>query len=147
MTRAQYPRILTQVLNPLFSLSRTHQQYLPFQLTNLVRRTGFSLFVAVNQLSPWWSTATSSASQEEATQHQLLSQIRRMVAMTQSDSQRMLAMEHMPFAGDAKQEGIMRERLVEWLVKNEVNNDPAVSAAMKRAIERRNAEIEGDGEG
>ena len=70
-----------------------------------------------------------------------------MVAMTQSDSQRMLAMEHMPFAGDAKQEGIMRERLVEWLVKNEVNNDPAVSAAMKRAIERRNAEIEGDGEG
>ena len=147
MTRPHFPRILTQVLNPLFSLSKTHQQYLPFQLTNLVRRTGFSLFVAVNQLAPWYSTATSSAAQEEATQHQLLSQIRRMTGMMQSDSQRLLALEHTPFAGDARQEGIMKERLIEWLVQNEVRNDPAVSAAMKKAIERRNAEIEGDGEG
>ena len=67
--------------------------------------------------------------------------------MMQSDSQRLLALEHTPFAGDARQEGIMKERLIEWLVQNEVRNDPAVSAAMKKAIERRNAEIEGDGEG
>jgi hypothetical protein len=147
MTRPHFPRVLTHALNPLFSLLPSHQLYLPFQLTNLVRRTGFSLFVAVNQLAPWNSTTSSSAAQEEATQTQLLSQIRRMVTMTQQDSQRLLALEHMPFAGDSRQEGIMKERLIEWLVQNEVRNDPTVSATMKRVIERRNAEVEERGEG
>lgn len=147
MTRAHFPRILTHVLNPLFALSPGHRPYVPFQLTNLVRRTGFSLFVAVNQLAPWYSSAPSSAAAEEAQQNTLISQLRRTLALTQQDSGRLLALEHMPFAGDARQEGIMKERLVEWLVQNEVRNDPAVSAAMNRAIERRNVEMNGDGEG
>lgn len=67
--------------------------------------------------------------------------------MNQADSQRLLALEHMPFAGDHGAEGRMKERLVEWLVENEVRNDPTVSKAMKAAIERRNAEVEAEGNG
>jgi hypothetical protein len=147
MTRPEYPRILTYVLNPLFKLSRAHPPYLPFQLTKLARQTGFSFFIAVNQLAPWWSATPTNGVQEEAVQNQLLSQIKRIVGATNQDSQRLLALEHAPFAGNARSETAMRERLVEWLVQNEVRNDPGVSAAMKRAVERRNAEVAGDGEG
>jgi hypothetical protein len=148
MTRPAYPRILTYVLNPLFSLTKgAHPPYLPFQLTRLARQTGFSFFIAVNQLAPWWTATRQNGAQEEVAQTQLLSQIRRLVAATTQDSRRLLALEHAPFAGDARRETGVRERLVEWLVQNEVRNDPGVSAAMKRAVERRNAELEGDGEG
>jgi hypothetical protein len=147
MTRPHFPRLLDQVLNPLFTLFN-HPPYLPFQLTKLIRQSGFSLFAAVNQLAPWYSGgAAGNTPQEEAKQNQLLVQMRRLLSMTQQDSQKLLALEHVPIAGDARMEGVMRERLVEWLVQNEVRNDPLVSAAMQRAIERRNAEIEGHGDG
>ncbi|KIW01771.1 uncharacterized protein PV09_06943 [Verruconis gallopava] len=148
MTRATEPALLRYVLNPLLSAlpGFRHPPYLPFQLVKLARQTAFSFFIAVNQLAPWWAPPATAA-QEEAVQNQLLSQIRRIVAATTLDSQRLLALEHAPFAGSARSESAMRERLVEWLVQNEVRNDPAVSAAMKRAIERRNAEVDAHGSG
>ena len=60
--------------------------------------------------------------------------------MTNQDAQRLLALEHAPFVHDERREAALRERLMAWLVQNEVRNDAGVSAAIRRVIERRNME-------
>jgi hypothetical protein len=151
ITRPQWPRALTHFINPTLAfLTRGHHPpILPFQLIKLLRSATFSFFIALNQLAPWWANTTTptNAAQEEIAQAQLLSKIKQIVGATNQDSQRLLSLEHAPFRGNKRGEDKVRERLVEWLVQNEVRNDPAVASAMRRAVEKRNAEAGAEWEG
>lgn len=93
----------------------------------------------MNQLAPVWSTPTSP-DQAEAVNNQILAQLRGQLVAANQDTQRLLAMEHAPFKGDVAAEKVLRERLKEWLVRNDVRNDPRVAAAIRRVHERVNGE-------
>lgn len=62
------------------------------------------------------------------------------------DAGRALEMEGRPWVGDEAEERRVKQALVSWLVQNEIRNTSEVQSAIKRVVERKNAEVvEGDG--
>jgi hypothetical protein len=75
-----------------------------------------------------------------------LNQVRGLASLTAQGTQRLLGLEVAPFAGgeNAGGEGRLKLQLKNWLVQNEIRNEQGVDAAVRRVVERRNAEARGE---
>jgi hypothetical protein len=50
--RPTFPAIAAKLLNPLYRMSGTHPEILPFQTLEMARKIAIATFIAVQQISP-----------------------------------------------------------------------------------------------
>lgn len=143
ITRPFYPPILSKFVNPILARTALHPSYLPFQAISLARRISVSIFIAINQLAPLFRQQSGASKNDAATQQQT----DRLTALTRAlnmETKRLLGLEMSPFREDQRLESRARDQLKAWLVRNEIRNEPGVSAAIARAIQRRSQGTEDD---
>ncbi|KAI4751794.1 membrane associated DnaJ chaperone-like protein [Aureobasidium sp. EXF-12344] len=139
LTNPHFPRLLTQVVNPIFAIIPTHPQFLPWQLISLLRKLILTAFIAFSQIGPLLSspeTAAAEAEQNQVSQQQL----QRLGALGQaleSEANMLMGLEMTPFANDEAAMREMRGRMKRFLVDNTVRSNVEVRNAMGEAIARR----------
>ncbi|KAK4626464.1 hypothetical protein CLAFUW4_04315 [Fulvia fulva] len=151
-TRPTFPAVLTGALNPILSITRLRQPYLPYQLILLLRKLTVTFFIAMSQLGPLLQdprkTAAGAGAQEGAGAGVTTQQVERVMALTQGVDQevnRLMALELMPFMDTAASKEL-RSTTKEWLVQNTVRNDPEVHSAIQRVLDRRRRTEQGEEE-
>jgi hypothetical protein len=133
ITRSEFPLVVTNIVDPILRLVARHPPYLPYQTIFVARKIALSVFIAVAQIAPQFRR---SAAPKTSAENQLY-QVDHMITNVSRDAHRLLELEVVPFMGDPDMEKRLREQLKGWLVQNEVRNDPGVSAAIRRALERK----------
>ncbi|CAK7228397.1 hypothetical protein SBRCBS47491_006890 [Sporothrix bragantina] len=154
VTRPFHPRLLTDVLNPLFALlAPQHGPYLPFQAIQLARKLSITTYIGFSQIGPMLGADTRSgqivmANSEDsastakggAPDPALVAALERLEATSQSldqDATRLLEMEMAPFVGQEEVLSNVRGKIKEWLVQNTIRADPMVRDAVGRSLQRR----------
>lgn len=138
LTRPYWSPFLTNILNPLLTTFSSHPPLLPFQFVALAHKTTLTFFIALGQLSSFFtppippSSASSSAFDE-----QQLQRLEHLVQGTEVETGRMLALEMAPMVGDEVGQNDMKSRVREWLVQHTVRSDPEVRDAMGKAMQRK----------
>lgn len=140
MTRPYFPGVLTSLINPIVTITRTHPPYLPFQMLALLRKLAVTLFIAMSQLGPLLRGPQASPMPADGSvPPQLLNQLDALTNATETEVQRVLGLNLAPFAGEAKTKALAGA-IKDWLVTNTVRNDPGVKAAVQRVLEQRRAD-------
>ena len=138
ITRPYHPPFLTNVVNPILSLTNIHPPYLPFQAIALARRMSVSIFIAISQLAPRLKHPTAaSGTNADAVTHQQLDRLTALAKTLDIETKRLLGLELSPFHQDERAETRAKDQLKAWLVRNEIRNERGVSEAIARAIQRR----------
>jgi len=70
--------------------------------------------------------------------------LRGWAGQTSQSAQSLLGLEVAPFVHDQVVEERLKQQLKSWLVQNEIRNSPGVQKAIKKVVERRNAEVDED---
>jgi len=147
VTRPFYPPILSNVINPVLSRLTQHPPYLPFQALSLARKISVSIFIAINQLAPQYKPQGGAAgTKTDAAANEQIDRLTVLGRALDAETKRLLGLELSPFRDDRQMEGRARDQLKAWLVRNEIRNDPGVSAAVTRAIQRRSQGSEDEAE-
>jgi hypothetical protein len=132
-------------LAPLLTLVRG-APYLPYQAIAVARRVALACFVAVAQIAPRLAAGAGPASpasvrdDDVRARDAVLARLLAAAREADADAVRLLRLEAVPFAG-RDDDGLaerFRGRLASWLVGNEIDSDPGVQEAVRRAVERRN---------
>lgn len=138
LTRTYTPPVLTSIINPFFTTFTTHPPLLPFQLLHLARKSTFTLFIALSQLSSIFAPPTSpTSSSNGGIDPQQLMRLEQMAKGSDMEAVRLLSLEMSPFAGDEGTVKELRGRVRDWLVTNTIRADPEVRDAVGRALGRR----------
>lgn len=156
ISRPYHPRILTDVLNPLFALlAPQHEPYLPFQAVQLARKLSLTMYIGFSQIGPLLGADTRSGQivpadseansgngggPKGAADPALLAALERLESTSRSldaDATRLLEMEMAPFVGQEEVLSNVRGKIKEWLVQNTIRADPMVRDAVGRSLQRR----------
>jgi hypothetical protein len=132
-------------LAPLLTLVRG-APYLPYQAITVARRVALATFVAVAQIGPRLASGpVSPANVKDDDVRARDAVLQRLLATARdadADAVRLLRLEAVPFAGRGREDDGLaarfRGRLASWMVANEIDSDPGVQEAVRRAVERRN---------
>ncbi|KAF2405163.1 membrane associated DnaJ chaperone-like protein [Trichodelitschia bisporula] len=143
ITRPDFPPLVARLINPLCTTLRLRPPYLPFQAIILARKIALSFFIAVAQLTPLFRSPTNQGN-VEVVQRQTIDQLALLIGAVDGNVKKLLELELTPFADDPSAEDRLQQQLTAWLVQNEIRNNPEVSGAIKRAMERRRTTTEGD---
>lgn len=144
ITRPFYPPVLSRVVNPILVMAQ-HQPYLPFQAISFARKISISIFIAINQLAPLFKQPVGGAgSRNDAATQQQIDRLAAVASALDMETKRLLGLELSPFREDQQLEARARDQLKAWLVRNEIRNEPGVSAAIARAIRRRGGQADDD---
>jgi hypothetical protein len=138
ITRSEFPLVVTKVVDPVLRLVARHPPYLPYQTITVARKIAVSIFIAVAQISPQFRKPAAQGTSLERQQQEM----NYLLMAVNQDARRLMELEVVPFMGDPDMEKRLREQLKTWLVQNEIRNDPGVSAAIERALERKRHSIE-----
>jgi hypothetical protein len=138
VTSSQFPRLLTGLVNPVFSLIPQHPQFLPWQLISLLRKLILTAFIAFSQIGPLLASPETAATENnDQVSQQQLQRVGALSQALEAEANMLMGLEMTPFAGD---EGAMREmrgRMKRFLVDNTVRSNVEVRNAMGEAIARR----------
>jgi hypothetical protein len=138
-SRAEWPPILTVVVNPIFSALRLGRVYLPFQAVAVARKLSITMFIAHAQITPLLQSPQKAGTESQ----QLKYNLDRMDAASrfvEQESERILQLEMVPFADDNSR-GEVKNCLTEWLVHNTLGSQPDVRNARGEAIQRRRQNV------
>ncbi|CAK3751973.1 membrane associated chaperone like [Lecanosticta acicola] len=144
-TRTEFPWLLTEVVNPFLLTTGIRRPYLPFQLIVLLRKLTLTFFIAMSQLGPLLQDPKQAAAQDgPGVTAQQLDRVDALTKQTGEEVNRLVSLELMPYVQtDQMPPAISRElrtTVKEWLVQNTIRNDPEVSGAIKRVLDRRRQE-------
>ncbi|KAH0384425.1 membrane associated DnaJ chaperone-like protein, partial [Aureobasidium melanogenum] len=139
LTNPTFPRLLTQLANPVFAIIPHHPPFLPFQLVSLLRKLVLTAFIAFSQIGPLISSpeAAKVAEENDQVSQQQLQRLGALGQALENEANMLMGLEMTPFAND---EGAMREmrgRMKRFLVDNTVRSNVEVRNAMGEAIARR----------
>jgi hypothetical protein len=139
LTNQHFPRLLTQVVNPIFAIIPTHPQFLPWQLISLLRKLILTAFIAFSQIGPLLASpeAAAAAEQNDQVSQQQLQRLGALGQALESEANMLMGLEMTPFAGDEAAMREMRGRMKRFLVDNTVRSNVEVRNAMGEAIARR----------
>jgi hypothetical protein len=136
----QFPRLLMQLVNPVFAIIPKHPQFLPWQLILLLRKLILTAFIAFSQIGPLLASSPDVAAAAEQNDQVSQQQLQRLGALAQAlegEANMLMGLEMTPFAGDEAAMREMRGRMKRFLVDNTVRSNPEVRNAMGEAIARR----------
>jgi hypothetical protein len=136
VTSSTFPRLLTQLVNPVFAIIPTHPQFLPWQLISLLRKLILTVFIAFSQIGPLLASPEAASDQNEVSQQQL-QRVGALAQALESEANMLMGLEMTPFAGDEAVMREMRGRMKRFLVDNTVRSNVEVRNAMGEAIARR----------
>ena len=139
LTNPSFPRLLTQVVNPIFTIIPTHPQFLPWQLISLLRKLILTAFIAFSQIGPLLASpeAAAAEAQNDQVSQQQLQRLGALGQALESEANMLMGLEMTPFAGDEAAMREMRGRMKRFLVDNTVRSNVGVRNAMGEAIARR----------
>ncbi|WPH04821.1 Hypothetical protein R9X50_00771800 [Acrodontium crateriforme] len=141
ITRPDFPRLLSHVLNPALTTFNLRTPYLPFQILALLRKLTVTFFIALNQLGPLLKDGLTNPqdqkSEDGSVTHHQLDRLEAANKATHDEINRLMGLEMMPFAHDASATSNLRKALSEWLVQNTIRNDPEVMGAITQVLQRR----------
>lgn len=147
MTRPHFPILLTKIVNPFMLMTGIRPAYLPFQMITLLRKFAVTVFIAMSQLGPLLQDPKQTALEEGdasgGVPGPLLDRVDELTNATNSELSRLMQMELIPFASEPSAGRQLRETLKNWLVQNNLRNDPEVNMAIQQVLERRRAEGRG----
>ena len=136
ITRPYVPAPIAQIINPLFTISKTHPPYLPFQMLILARKIAITSFIALSQLSPVISPLKDDNS---ATLRQL-TRLSDSAKRNDSEVKRILALELAPFTAEREYLKNLKLRVKEWLIQNRIRSDSEVRNAVSQVLGAREDE-------
>ncbi|KAI4737749.1 membrane associated DnaJ chaperone-like protein [Aureobasidium sp. EXF-12298] len=139
LTNPHFPRLLTQVVNPIFAIIPTHPQFLPWQLISLLRKLILTAFIAFSQIGPLLASpeAAAAEAQNDQVSQQQLQRLGALGQALESEANMLMGLEMTPFANDEAAMREMRGRMKRFLVENTVRSNVEVRNAMGEAIARR----------
>jgi len=139
ISRPHFPKVATQLINPLLTTFTRHPPYLPFQLIQLARKLSVTLFIAFSQIGPLIQppTATAAAANSEIALKQQLDRLEVTAKAADVEATRLMAMEMSPFVGDHEALRDVKGKVKEWLVQNTIRSDPEVRDALGTLLKRR----------
>jgi curved DNA-binding protein CbpA len=139
--RPDYPRILTQYLNPLVTTSRIRPAYLPFQLTAIIKKASISAAQFLALLMPLYRLDPANPSKPtedtDAERHKQLDRLSAFVAESNKDAGRLLELESIPYRENEKAKSELREALKKYMVQNVVHQEKEVRNAIGQSMARR----------
>ena len=144
--RPEFPRLLTNFVNPLLVRTGLRAPYLPFQMLTLLRRIAVAFFIALSQLGPVLKGPDTLAGTDENVDPKLMDRLSVLGHATDQEVTRLMGLELTPFAEGEEGKRELKVTLKEWLVQNTMRNDPEVKAAIGAVLTRRRQEgLVGDG--
>jgi curved DNA-binding protein CbpA len=140
-TRSDHPRFLTQYLNPMMTGSHLRPAYLPFQLTAIIKKASISAAQFLALLMPLYRLdpqhpAKPTEDTEDA-RHKQLDRLSAFVAESNTDANRLLDLESIPYKENEKAKSELREALKKYMVQNIVHQEKDVRNAMGQSMARR----------
>lgn len=145
-TRPAFPWVLTEVVNPFVLATGIRKPYLPFQMITLLRKLTLTFFIAMSQLGPLLQDPRQAAAEQDGpgVPSQQLDRVDALTKQADDEVQRLVSLELMPYVQTDQMPPTisrdLRTTLKEWLVQNTIRNDPEVSGAIKRVLDRRRRE-------
>ena len=136
LTRPFTPPLLTKLINPILSLT-SHPPLLPFEMLTLAHKATFTLFIALSQLGPVFSSAKITTATSSGLDIQQLNRLEQTSKALDMEATRLLAFDVAPFVGDEASVKELRGRVKDWLVNNTIRADPEVRDAMGKVMGRR----------
>ena len=133
ISRPYPPALFTRIINPLFTLSKVHPPYLPFQALILARKIAITSFIALSQLSPIFSPPKD----DSAVLLKQLTQLSDTTKKTEIEAKRLLALELAPFVSERQFITDLKLRVKEWLVQNRIRGDTEVRSTVLRVLRAR----------
>ena len=141
LTRPEFPRFLTNVVNPVLSFIPFGKTLLPFQMLELARKIALAASIAISQLGP--------SSRNERTGHneideQRLARLEFLSLGNDMSATRLLKMQMAPFNDDEKALAKLKTGMTRWLHQNTIRADPFVREAITNVTKSENAQNEGE---
>ncbi|KAA8904568.1 hypothetical protein FN846DRAFT_779565 [Sphaerosporella brunnea] len=109
---------------------------LAFEAVELARKIALTSFIALNQLGPSLMKDNPAASATQALEARL-GQLVGLAGFVEKEAAMIQHTELLPFEQDAAVMKRVERRVGEWLVENQVRNDPEVRDALGKALQRR----------
>jgi len=139
LTRPEPPAILTRVINPIVTITKSHPPYLQYQALDLARKLMVSFFIALSQIKPLLFPPTLGKD-GDAISGQQLDRLDAIARSSEQEVSRLMGLELIPFAADATSMQDLRTSMRTWLVDNTVRQNPQVRDAVGRVVARRRAD-------
>jgi hypothetical protein len=138
VTRAYFPPVVANFLNPLITTFTTHPPYLPFQLIQLTHKIAVTSHIAFNQIGPMLLSPERARLEgdPDVVLRQQLDKLDQTAKLADIEATRLMEMERAPFAGDPHVMKEVQEKIKEWLVQNTIRNDPEVKDALGKLFKR-----------
>lgn len=133
VSRPYPPAIIARIINPLFTLSKVHPPYLPFQALILARKIAITTFIALSQLSPIFNPPKDDSTV-------VLKQLAHLNDGTRKldiEAKRLLTLELAPFVSERQFINDLKFRVKEWLVQNRIRGDAEVRSTVSRVLRAR----------
>jgi hypothetical protein len=109
---------------------------LAFQQVTLARKIMLTTFIACNQLSPFLATQKPVESATEALEERL-GQLLGLARLVEKEAAMVQHTELLPFEQDPAALRQVERRIGDWLIENQIRNDPEIRDAMGNALQRR----------
>lgn len=140
-TRPDFPRFLTEYLNPLVASLHLRPAYLPFQLTAIVKKASISLAQFLALLMPLYRDDPARPSQptddSDDARHKQMDRLNAFVQETNHDANRLLDLESIPYRDNEKAKTELKEALKKYMVQNVVHQEKEVHNAIGQTMARR----------
>lgn len=132
LSAPELPFVVARVLNPLFGVLG-HPAYLPFQVIVVARKVLVAVFVASQQVAPLLRPVTKTQMSEAERLRMLVARQEVLVMGAHMKLGKLLEEELRPFMGDGETMVELQAKLKERHVRNAVEEDGEVRAAVERA--------------
>lgn len=136
MTRPSPPALLTHVVNPLFSFTKSHGPFIQFQFLAVARKILVSFFIAISQVGPLLMPMNTSQ-QDSQVSSQQLDRLEALAKAQNAEISRLMQLDLTPFLSDAPAMAELRTNMKRWLLDNTIRSSPKVQDATTRSLQRR----------
>jgi hypothetical protein len=139
--RPDHPPLLAAYLNPFFATTRLRPEYLPFQITAVIRKATLSLAQFLGLLIPLYredsKKPAKTVDDSEETRHKQLDGLEKVLQENYVDAARLVELETTPYRGNERAKTELREALRKFMIQNVVQSEREVRNAIGESMVRR----------